>query len=286
MKIKVYIVTYKNPEHLNKNLISLFRTAPVSGTLEVTIINNHPELVLDSSVMGRVNIMQNQTRPPFSVGHLSRDWNAAIVNGFVSLTNPDADLVILSQDDTIWNENALQVIAQHSQQYSAIFLGNGDCVVAFRPDAIRKIGLWDERFSCNGFHEMDMFLRAALYNGPETSINDVWHQLLPNVRNNFPPHPYLWNPLPFGPTDLIYRPDSNVDRKEDKARYSVYHHIPRELYKYKWGEYPEFIPLAKQVERFSAGPITPQYIMYPYFEKDVEDLKGKNYLTSDPYAWI
>jgi hypothetical protein len=289
MRIKVYIVTYKNPAHLEENLRTLTNQdfdIPGLASFEVFIINNHTEFRMAPIYEERVNVLHNKTRPDFSVGHLSRDWNAALVHGFVNLVDPQADLVILSQDDTVWKPNALKTIVEHSNQYSAIFLGNGDCVVAFRPIAIRRIGLWDERFSCNGFHEMDMFLRAAIYNGEETSINDVWHQLLPQVRDQYPLYPYLWNRLPMSPLDLIYRPDSNPDRREDKNKYSVYHHIPRELFKHKWGEYPELVPLAEQVERHKSGPITPQYIMYPYFEKDVFDLKEKNYLTCEPYSWI
>lgn len=286
MKIKIYIVTYRNENHLNENLRTLFGMDFAGHDVEVNIINNHTEFRIADEYASKVNVLHNRTRPDFSVGHLSRDWNAAIVLGFKSLVTPDADLVILSQDDTVWNPIALKTIAEYSNKYTAIFLGNGDCVVAFRPEAIRRSGLWDERFSCNGFHEMDMFLRAVLYNGEATSINDVWHQLLPNVRSQFPPNPYLWNPLPFGPRELIYRPDSNPDRRDDKTRYSVYHHIPRELFKHKWGAYPEMIPLEWQVKQHVNGPITPQYIMYPYFEKDVYDLKKKNYLTCEPYGWV
>jgi len=286
MKIRTYIVTYKNPEHLHHNLSTLFACDMSGLDLEVNIINNHTELYLAEEFESRVNVLHNMTRPNFSVGHLSRDWNAGIVIGFEDLTNPACDMVLLSQDDTIWHPIALQAIAHQSNKYSAIFLGNGDCVVAFRPEAIRRIGLWDERYSCNGFHEMDMFLRSAIYNGSETSINDIWHQLLPVVRSNFPRDPYLWNPLPYEATELIYRPDSNKERHEDKNKYSVYHATPRELFKEKWGEYPEYKPLAQMVEEHKNGPIGKSYIMFPYFEKNVYDLEQKGYVYRDAYNWI
>lgn len=289
MKIKLYIVTYKNPEHLHENLSTLLSndyTIDGFEGIKITVINNHSEFAMHEEYAKYVNVMHNMTRPDFSVGHLSRDWNAALVNGFVNLKNPDCDLVILSQDDTIWQPDAIKKIVEQSKRYSAIFLGNGDCVCAFTAEAIRKIGLWDERFSCNGFHEMDMFLRSVIYNGDNTSINDVWHQLLPNIRNQFALNPYLHNPLPYGPKDVIYRPDSNPDRVNDKNLYSQYHATSRELFKYKWGEYPELLPIQQQAEKHKDGPVTPQFIFYPYFEKDVYDLKKKNYLHVDHYNWI
>lgn len=290
MKVKIYIVTYKNPMHLDANLRSLHNMnfeIPDLDTFEVTIINNHSGFEMHDDFKDTVSVMHNVVRPDFSIGHISRDWNAAIIHGFQDLNNPDCDLLIHCQDDTVWQPNALSQIVEASKTYSSIMLGNGDCLVAHTPDSIRRIGLWDERFSCNGFHELDYFLRAALYNGEKTSINDVWHQLLPGVRNRFPHNPYLWNPLPAGPTDIIWRPDDNVDRQENKSKYRVFQHIAREVFIDKWGVYPELEPLKNQVERHKvAGPPGKSYIMYPYFEKNVETLLAQNYLIVEPYDWL
>ena len=289
-KVKVYIVTYRNPEHLNENLKTLFWSYDLTYglNLEVNVINNHSEFSMDGDFVAKgVNVLHNQTRPDFSVGHLPRDWNAALVQGFVDLKNPDCDVVILSQDDTVWKGNALQNIVDQTFHYDFIALGNGDCVCAFTPTGVRKMGLWDEtNFSSNGFHECDAFIRAALYLGERASINDVFHQLMPEARGKFPPHPYLFNQLPYGPRDLIYRPDSNFEKINDKNVYSVYHATAREAFKRKWGTYPEMEPLIHQVERFKDGPLHPTPILYPYFEKDLdaEVLATTNWV--DSYKWI
>ena len=260
---------------------------PDLDTFEVTVINNHSKFEIHDDFKDTVSVMHNMTRPDFSVGHLPRDWNAAIVQGFKSLKNPDCDLLIHCQDDTVWQIDALARIVEASKKYSTILLGNGDCLVAHKPEGIRRVGLWDERFSCNGFHEMDYFLRSALYNGDEASINDVWHQILPAQRGQFPRNPYLWNSLPYGATDIIYRPDTNIDRKEDKKHSFPYHAIAREVFLDKWGVYPETEPLTQQVERHKAnGPPGKSYIMYPYFEKDVETLEKQNYLIREQYDWV
>lgn len=286
--VKVYIVTYKNEEHLNENLRTLFGSWDLSEniTMEVYVINNHTDFKMDENYYDRgVKVLHNQTRPDFSVGHLPRDWNAALVQGFVDLNNPECDVVLLSQDDTIWAPQSLQRIVDQTLFYDFIALGNGDCVCAFTPNGVRTVGLFDEsRFSSNGFHEMDYFLRAALYLGHKASINDIWHQLLPQVRNNFGPNPYLWNQLPYGPRELIYRPDSNEERKGDKDKYSVYHSIAREAFKEKWGVYPELKPLAQQVIDHANGPLQKQTILYPYFEKDLNhDTTNTNYV--EHYRW-
>jgi len=291
-KVKVYIVTYKNAQHLNENLRTLFESYDASGGmsniyLEVNIINNHSDFsIYPEFDKYHINILHNQTRPDFSVGHLPRDWNAALVNGFVDLNKPDCDVVIVSQDDTMWFHKALQHIVEQTYFYDFISLGNGDCVCAFTPVGVKQLGLWDEtNFSSNGFHECDMFLRAALYLGNRASINDVYHQLLLETRHKFPPHPYLWNQLPYTPNELIVRPASNSDKNDDKDKYSTYHSIAREAFKNKWGMYPELEPLSEQVKRFKDGPLIKTPILYPYFEKDLspEILSTTNWV--DSYKW-
>ena len=291
MKIMLYIVTYNNEEHVNHNLKTLFQCDMTGLDVTVHVVSNHSNLVIHDEFKpylesGQLKIIMNETRPDWSTIHLTRNWNECLVAGFKDLKNPACDMVILSQDDIGWHPDALQKIVNYSKQYSCILLGPGDQVMAFLPEAVRKIGLFDERIMA--FAETEFFLRAALYNGPKTTINDYWHQILLPVRKNFPPTPpYLWNPLPEQPYGIIYRPDSNEQRKQQARDSGVpkYHCISREVYFEKWGVYPELEPLAQQVERHKNGPIGKQYIFYPYFEIDVEDLKKKNYVYREEYTY-
>ena len=63
------------------------------------------------------------------------------------------------------------------KKYSFIQFGRGCGFMSFKPEAIKKIGLWDERFCNIGFHEADYFLRAFLFNNESTTLNDGWLNL-------------------------------------------------------------------------------------------------------------
>ena len=48
MKIKIYIVTYKNPPDLNRNLKSIFESDWRDYDVSINVINNHSDFHLDS----------------------------------------------------------------------------------------------------------------------------------------------------------------------------------------------------------------------------------------------
>ena len=87
MKIKLYIVTYNNPEYLDKNLESLFETDLVDHDYEVTIINNHSNFKVREEFLEDYNlkVIHNESRPDWSTGHLARSWNQCLINGFKDL---------------------------------------------------------------------------------------------------------------------------------------------------------------------------------------------------------
>jgi hypothetical protein len=107
MKIKHYIVTYNNNEVLNISLESIFNTLCKYDRDEykVYIINNHSNFLIDPKFEAYVEVLHNMVRPDFSTGHLSRNWNQSIINGFADLSNPDCDIVITSQNDCIFIDN-------------------------------------------------------------------------------------------------------------------------------------------------------------------------------------
>ncbi len=97
MKLKIYIVTFDGEKHLNHNLNSLFNSQYFKKEnihCEVNIINNHSNFNINEKFKNKVSVLHNVLRPDFSTGHLARNWNQAIINGFKNLNNPDCDILI------------------------------------------------------------------------------------------------------------------------------------------------------------------------------------------------
>lgn len=275
MKIKQYIVTYKNAFQLNKCLGTIFNglTQEELSKLELFVINNHSEFRIDESFKDKVTVLHNMTRPDFSTGHLSRDWNAAIINGFKDLNNPDCDIVITNQDDTEFKPNYINELIELHKTYDFIQLGVGDQVISYTPDAIKKIGLWDERCCNIGFQEMEYFIRVILYHPEKSTINDWRHN---RIHNPFTgnENPIIYNTLPGG------------DRKEPYHMESLkYHNVAVSILSAKWKDhhtliYGEHNKRKELIERLrESGPHIPSHIFYPYFEKSIptETLAKQNY---------
>jgi len=81
MKIKQFIATYNNEFQINKCLDSIFNSLNKYelSILEIFIINNHSNLNIHKEYLGKVKILNNELRPDFSTGHLSRTWNQSII---------------------------------------------------------------------------------------------------------------------------------------------------------------------------------------------------------------
>jgi hypothetical protein len=266
-KIKIFIVTYNNPVLLNKCLDSIFLNVNQQelSNLQIFIINNHSNFVLNENYVGKVTILNNELRPDFSTGHLSRNWNQAILNGFGDLNDPHCDILITCQDDTIFSNHFINKTIKLHEQYDLVTCGVGDNFVSYTPNAIRRIGLWDERFCGIGYQERDYFLRAVKYHTEKVSINDYWHNSLHN--------PIDKNDNPIKETLTGYqRLDENHFASYD------YHVVSSQIFWLKWGDLLHFnleTILLKE-------PKLPSFIMYPYFEKDVETLWEQKFLYKLP----
>lgn len=235
MKIKIFIVTYNRPLLLQQNLDSLFSQIPQQT--EIFIINNHSNFHTEYPVTVLHNVMQ----PDFATGHLSRNWNQALIMGFVNLNNPDCELLITCQDDTIWLANAFDKIHDLSQKYDFITDGLGDNLCIYKPNAVQEIGLWDERFCNIGYQEADYFLRATKIN---SSINDYTHGRI------YQPHGL----------EIIRHPQPGF-HDESHQKSMKFHSYTENLFKEKWGITPDNwkFPLPEK-------SLLPEYIYYPYFE--------------------
>lgn len=274
MKIKQYIVTYNNRKVLDaclESMIPAFETSS-KDEFEVFIINNHSNFSMDEKFKDCVTVLHNDVRPDFSKGHLSRNWNQAIINGFVNLNNPDCDIVITNQNDTVFHPNYLDEVIELHKTYDLVQLGAGDSFLSYTPNSIKKVGLWDERFSNIGYQEADYFLRALLYLGEKCTINDHHHSR-------------VFNPLQKN--DVIVGGVINgFNRGEISHMESLpYHPIQHYLYKHKWhsvGEDDMSTTLYwNDLDKLKSARVkVPAYFYYPYFEKDMDNdsLLQQNYI--------
>jgi len=261
MKVKIFIITYNNEIDLNNNLNSLFNSDIVKYNVEINIINNHSNFNVNTNFLPKINILHNNLRPNFSTGHLARNWNQSIINGFKNLNNPDCDLLIHCQDDTIFDPNWLSLLIDLHNQFEFIQFGIGDHLCSYKAEAIKKVGLWDERFCGIGYQEADYFLRCLIYNKEYTCINDMRHGRLLNAVN----------------FDICYRPVDQDIFSEAHKQSMNYHPINRKIFEVKWGISPENWsetliknpPIKSNIHNF---------IMYPYFESNIDNLLNKNYI--------
>ena len=141
MKIKQYIVTYNNEKQINNCLNSIFTQLSDEelNILEVNVINNHSDLSINKEFLTKIKILNNDLRPDFSTGHLSRSWNQAIINGFRDLKKPDCDILITNQDDTKFTKNYINKTLELHQTFDLLQFGWGDNFVSYNINAIKKL---------------------------------------------------------------------------------------------------------------------------------------------------
>lgn len=277
MKIKAYFVTYDNDLELNKTLKSFEKSGIKKYDCEITVINNFKDapVILDDINLP-IKVVTNQTRPSFSTGHLARNWNECLIEGFKSVDEPDADIVILSQNDVEYNEDVIDTLIEYHQKYSFISYGCGDAFHSYTIDAIRSVGLWDERFCNIGWQDCDYFLRQLIYNKEHSSIND-------------PLHHRVHNRIHFDFVD--FERFSGFNRADPHHMKSLEHHnTSMNVFIKKWGYGIPGVHWEGQIKvdigYNTALEITPdfvlkspQWMMYPFFESKIPDLKNKNYIN-------
>ena len=119
MKIKIYLLTYNNSEALNNNLKSLYENMgdSIGCSIEIFVINNHTNFTINPDYEHHVKVIHNAAQPDFATAMLARMWNTAIIHGFRDLKNPDADIVVTSQDDTVWSLEWIQKLVNVMADY-------------------------------------------------------------------------------------------------------------------------------------------------------------------------
>ena len=256
MKIKFYIVTYKRKKDLHNTLVSLFNTDINEYNVEVYIVNNHSEIFIDDEFKSRVKVLHNTFRPDSSTGHLSRNYNEIFLHGFKDLSNPDCDLLMHSHDDNTFDSMFFKKIIEHHKKYELITFSQGCGLMSYTPEAVKTVGMWDERFCTIGYHEGDYFVRALAYLKDKVSIND------PLQGREF-------NPLPWICTKL-----QDTQQNNEHQRSFTYYPICRQLWELK---YPTIKDVGWSKEQYlnMPEPNISYFVMYPYFEKDLYNLDSK-----------
>jgi hypothetical protein len=280
MKIKIYIVTYKNEDYLKNNIISLLGSDLINYKYEINVINNFTSnfSLQDFCDTNNIKVIHNNLRPDFSTGHLSRNWNQAIINGFKDINNPDCDILVLCQNDNIFKKDWCQYIIEKHKTYDFISIGGGDQYHSYTINHIKKVGIWDERYCNIGYQEADYFIRSYLYNKERTSINDYNHK---RIHNKLVEQPTTTPSGIIGTDKIIELDDSlkgGMRGDESHIQSSRYHYISKKILDQKWGIEFEGSWSEEKLKHLPRNSKISSFIFYPYFEKDIEDLNEKGYI--------
>jgi len=275
--IKVFIVTYRRNKILNKTLDILLNKTDFSSIpkTEVNIINNHSDFHLNEEFVDKVNVIHNNARPDWDTGNLARNWNQSLVHGFKDLNNPETKIVVTMQNDIVLHPNWATNLLKLHQKYTFITGCLGDNVISYRPDAVKKIGMWDERFIAPGNKEADYYIRALIYNKEQSMINDTVHNRLLNNHDA----------LPLDTPEYHGGDKDWLEIKSNDLWDEAWYHTSQ-IFRWKWKDTWKTQPaytgwLTKWTKDFVENPPTPpkvpSFVQYYYFEKDIE-MHNKNYV--------
>lgn len=286
--LKLYIVTYDRPKILDDTLTNLFNTDFVDlDNTEVVIINNYSNFSLQPEFVDRVRVLHNMTRPDWSYGNLSENYNQVLIDGFRSLQEPDAAVVVHIQEDCVLVKDWVSNLFEMHKRFTFIVGKYGDNIVSYQPEAVMKIGMWDENFCGIQHKEADYWIRALICNKEKSCINDILHHRELNNKEA----------LDLDTTEgrnfkmlgnRMRRLQDDAHHTDIKNRAVVMNDLLRHYFFLKWTNTWKEVPKAKGwlvdwSEDFIANPPKlPRnfklFMRYPYFEHAIEDLRGKNYV--------
>ncbi len=281
MKVKIYFVTYKE-DSVFKDTLDSFYDNGGSKCFEINVINNFSSILLNYP---KINVYNNVLRPDFSTGHLSRNWNQAIINGFKDLENPDCDILIHAQNDVTfmpdWYDKLINI--HNDKKIDFFATGAGDCFCSYTPQAIKNIGIWDERFCGIGYQEADYFTRAAYHSYDTVSINDFGHKR-------------VLNPIAVPKNDIegfdaykeigiCYKSTHGQGQNEHHTKSGQVAHEPSHTVfgnKYTYEIGLSNLEIAKEFainKRSIYTGTLKTSMLYPYFENKIPNRKQKDYIN-------
>ena len=263
MRVKHFIVTYKNQCLLKRGLdVINSQSIPEGVEYELYVINNHDYLypMEDSSA----TILNNVVRLDSSTGHLSRNWNQALMLGFEDLNNPKADIVMLSQGDCLFKDGYLNMVLKGHERFDFLQQGRGDEFHSYKPDHIKKVGIWDERFCGIGFQEVEYIYRSYVLNTSGIFINQNFYGM-PNYKHD--------NSLNILDNSAATGWDRRDESHLNSAKTSHNHCL--RLLEYKYGIEQKYTlnkncyKLVLKLFEEMRYPQIETFITYPYFESGI-----------------
>ena len=292
-KIKIFIVTYKRSDVLNELLENIYSSdfKDIKNT-EVNIINNHTNFQLNDKYKNKVKVYHNMCRPDWSCGNLGQNWNQAIILGFKSIRNPDAEYIVTLQNDCVLHKNWCSHLLKMHKKYDFIAGEFGDNIVSYNINTIKKVGLWDENYQGVAHKEADYYLRVLYFMKNKCLINDKMHKRIWNPNND-----YLKLDIPDGRNindDLVKRPDNKENEIIwEGCRGGVINDYCYKYFEHKWSNTHK-LNVSKDgwIKNWNKELITnppkpkkySMFMLYPYFEKDIENLKEKGYWIPKDYT--
>ena len=217
------------------------------------------------------------------------------------MDNPDAEYVVTMQNDTVVDKNWCKNLFGMHKYFNFIVGRYGDNIVSYTSEAVKKIGIWDENFSGIQYKEADYWIRALIFNKHKSMINDTLHGIELNNQNalsldvsegrNFKVEKTFKQKVFGGDGILKRKADDEEHRKIWDTRGGIYKFHAWEYFKHKWSgtwkKEPEKEGWIKNwSQEFIDNPpdISKSKIKilfrYIYFEKNIEELKKKNYLIN------
>lgn len=254
MKIKIFIVRYKETDELMQCLESI---GPRRENVSVHVINNFGRLVLPKTFVEQgIQVLQNEARPDFSTGHLARNWNQAIIHGFVNLNSPDCDTLICLQADAKLAPHWYEHVTNMPEYIWYLACGRGDEFQYLTPQGVRNVGLYDERFCNIGYQEGDYFLRNVIRIPDHCAILDKAHGR-------------IWNPHGGLKEDQFLQSSFGKKESQEHTRSKEYHNVSKRWFNKKWNQQtPEHWGHWGHFREFPR-PVIKEQMYYPYFEKDI-----------------
>jgi hypothetical protein len=162
-----------------------------------------------------------------------------------------------------------------------IACGVGDAFCSYTPNAIKTVGLWDERFSYLNWSEHDYFLRASSWLGYNCAIDDQSNAPSQyKASSDKGTHGDLYRFNGDKCARIAWKPVENEQKITLRTiRQNLGDQMGVKLFQAKWGILPYDV---RSYSMNNVGnkvvPLIYSHINYPYFEKDIPDLQAKGYL--------
>jgi hypothetical protein len=277
--IKLFIITYNNDNVLNRALDSLFSSDFINfKNTQVNIINNYSSIKINDEFLNNynINIIHNQTRGDNFNPNLSQNHNQAIIFGFNDLNKPESDIVIHTHNDIVFHKTWVEELMKCMEKYTFVVGSIGDQFVAYKADAIKKIGLWDENFPGLIHKEGDYMLRAFLLNKEHSYVNDRYHGRLFNCDIDFK-------------FDQFIRDTDNTLLKDASNSKALLRELSTHYFCEKWKNCADDLEPSYDwlvhwnkinlLYKLKCLPHTFKlFLRYPFFECNIQTLKQQNYL--------